>query len=76
MGGCAIFHGMTIPAKKPEMRPRELRDASGWYVLVQWPDRPSEQVGGFRSEDEAQQWIDQDSDNWLRKRLGEPPIVY
>jgi hypothetical protein len=47
MGGCAIFHGMTIPAKKPEMRPRELKDASGWYVLVQWPDRPLNRLADF-----------------------------
>jgi len=36
---------MNKPEKKPEMRPRELKDGSGWYVLVQWGDRPSEQVG-------------------------------
>jgi hypothetical protein len=66
---------MAMSVKKPEMRPRELKDASGWYVLVQWGNRPSEQVGAFRSEDEAQQWIDQNSGEWLRKRLGEPPIA-
>jgi hypothetical protein len=46
---------MTEPRKTPEMKPRELKDGSGWYVLVQWGNRPSEQVGGFPSEIEAQQ---------------------
>jgi hypothetical protein len=62
---------MMMPEKKPEMRPRELRDGSGWYVFVRWGDRPSEQVGGFPSEDEAQQWIDQSSAGWLRARFEE-----
>jgi hypothetical protein len=62
------------PAMKPEMRPRELRDGSGWYVLVHWGDWPSEQVGGFPSEDEAQKWIDQGSSGWLKARLEERPL--
>jgi len=64
------------PMKKPEMRPRELKDGSGWYVLVQWGDRPSEQVGGFPSQDEAQQWITQNSAGWLMARFEEPPFAY
>ncbi len=64
-----ILRRMRKPEKKPEMRPRELKDGSGWYVLVNWGDRPSEQWGGFQSEAEAQQWIDQDSANWLRVRF-------
>lgn len=70
---CAMVPAMMTPPKKPEMRPRELKDGSGWYVLVLWGVLPSEQVGGFPSEDEAQQWIDRDADHWLRKRLEEPP---
>jgi hypothetical protein len=62
---------MREPAKKPEMSPRELRDGSGWYVLVHWGNRPSEQVGGFPSQDEAQKWIDQSSAGWLKARLEE-----
>jgi len=65
---------MNKPEKKPEIRPRELKDGSGWYVLVQWGDRPSEQVGGFQSENEAQKWIIENSAGWLRARFEEPPI--
>jgi hypothetical protein len=62
---------MTLP-EKPEMRPHQLKDGTGWYVLVLWGVLPSEQVGGFPSEEEAQQWIVQESADWLRKRLERP----
>jgi hypothetical protein len=63
---------MMTANKTPGMRPRELRDGSGWYVLVEWGDRPSEQVGGFQTESEARAWIEQDAPGWLRKRFAEP----
>jgi hypothetical protein len=62
---------MKQPIMKPNMEPRELKDGSGWYVLVVWGDRPSQQMGGFQSEAEAQQWIDQDADGWLNARFQE-----
>jgi hypothetical protein len=61
---------MNKPEKKPDMRPCELKDGSGWYVLVQWGNRPSEQVGGFPTEDEAQEWIKYNSTSWFETRLG------
>lgn len=61
------------PEKKPEMLPCELKDGSRWYVLVNWGNMPSEQVGGFPSEEEAQQWIDQYSTSWLREYFDGPP---
>ncbi len=70
----AILRLMNMPEKKPEMHPRELKDGSGWYVLVQWGIRPSEQVGGFPSEGEAQQWIDKESTGWFRSRFEERSI--
>jgi hypothetical protein len=65
---------MTLPEKKPDMQPRELKDGSGWYVLVQWGNRPSQQVGGFQLEEEALQWIKLDSADWIRARLEWPFI--
>jgi hypothetical protein len=62
---------MNPSEKKPDMRPRELKDGSGWYVLVQWKDRPSEQVGRFSSEAEAQDWVEHSSASWFDKRYGE-----
>ena len=64
---------MRKPNEKPEMQPRELRDGSGWYVLVRWGNWPSEQVGGFPSKAEAQEWIDHNSPGWLREQLDPPP---
>ena len=63
---------MKAPDKTPEMQPRELNDGSGWYVLVNWRDRPSQQVGGFPTREEAEQWIAQSSGSWL-KALSEMP---
>lgn len=50
------------------MQPRQLKDGSGWYVLVTWGYRPSEQVGGFSTEEEAAQWIKQSGAGWLAAR--------
>ena len=63
------------PPRKPEMTPREARVGSTWYVLVTWGDWPSQQVGGFRSQAEAQAWIDHQSVGWLSSRYEEPPFV-
>jgi hypothetical protein len=56
----------------PKMRPRALKDGSGWYILVEWFDRPSEQVGGFPTEDEAKHWVFGSSASWLRARWQHP----
>lgn len=60
---------MNKRKQKPEMQPRELKDGSGWYVLVKWGDLPSEQVGGFQSENEARQWIIENSSEWFRAQM-------
>lgn len=59
---------MKSPNQKPTMEARERRDGSGWFVLVEWGDMPSEQVGGFLTEEEARQWIKQNGPGWLRER--------
>jgi hypothetical protein len=53
---------------KPKIRPCERRDGSGWFVLVEWGDWPSEQVGGFLAEHEANEWIRQNSAGWIKER--------
>jgi len=60
---------MDRSEKKPGMRPCELKDGSGWYVLVTWGSLPPEQVGGFATESEAQEWIEHSSASWLEMRL-------
>ena len=57
--------------REPKLEPRQLRDESGWFVLVTWGDWPSEQIGGFPSQAEAQQWIDRSSANWIEERIAD-----
>lgn len=66
---------MKTVNKHPKLEPRELRDGSGWYALVIWGDRPSEQVGGFASETEARHWIDHSAAAWVRERLAAESIL-
>ena len=56
---------MADDIKPPKFEPRELKDGSGFYVLVIWPYGPEEHVNGFRSVDEAKIWIDLESKGWL-----------
>jgi hypothetical protein len=56
---------------KPKLEPRERRNGLGWYVLVTWGDRPSQEVGGFPSQTEAQKWIDHSAAAWVRERIDE-----
>lgn len=62
------FLVMPAASATPQMQPRELRDGSGWYVLVTWGDWPSEQVGGFLTEEETEAWIKHSAEGWLRAR--------
>ena len=39
------------------MAPSEIKDGSGWCVLVSWPSGLEQHVPGFRSLAEAEQWI-------------------
>ena len=66
---------MIKPHKQPEMLPREMKVGSTWYVHVIWGDWPSEQIGGFLTEKEAQAWIDHESVGWLDSRFFEPPFA-
>jgi len=65
----AKFSGMKAAPKNPEMRTRERKDGSGWYVLVIWGNLPSQQVGAFQSEKDAEQWIKDNSTAWIQARL-------
>ena len=63
------------PEKKPNMTPRQRRCGPTWFCLAVWGDWPSEEVGGFPSEDEAQKWIDHQSAGWLTSRFASLPFV-
>ena len=50
---------------KIEFRPTELKDHSGWYIQVVFHDVPPLQLGGFKTEDEAKDWVRYSSAQWL-----------
>jgi hypothetical protein len=58
---------MANEPAKPELKPFPVKDISGWYVLVTWPDGTEQQVYDFRTELEAKAWIEHDSVAWLQK---------
>jgi hypothetical protein len=48
----------------PEKMPEE---GLGWAVRLSWPGERSETVVGFRSEDEANEWIRDGSATWISR---------
>jgi hypothetical protein len=48
----------------PTFSTREFKIGSGWYVVVTWPGGQESQVSGFKTEDEALAWIENDAPNW------------
>jgi hypothetical protein len=43
-------------------------DDKVWHVDVVWEYGVKEEIPGFRSEAEAQEWIDHKSDAWLKAK--------
>jgi hypothetical protein len=56
---------MEKPPPLPFMEPLELKNGS-WIVLVVWSAGVTQHVDGFRSKSEAQTWIDNESQEWLK----------
>jgi hypothetical protein len=61
---------MDEPKPDPVIEARQLKTAPGWYVRVTWRYGQAEHVSGFASEHEAQNWIKEKSEAWLRGRKG------
>jgi hypothetical protein len=57
---------MTQPKAKIEFRPTEMKSSLYWYVQVVFHDVPPLQLGGFKSEEEAKDWVTHKSDAWLK----------
>jgi len=57
----------------PTLEPRVLKDRSGWYVFLLWPNGQSEHINGFATEAVAQMWIDTESKEWVAKRRSTRP---
>ena len=52
----------------PTFEARPLKSASGWYVRVSWRYGQVEDVIGFIAEHDAERWINEKSQEWLRNR--------
>jgi hypothetical protein len=52
----------------------QIRNSNGgaWCVHAEFPDSSFEDVGGFRTENEANEWIAKDLQQWLEKREKKP----
>jgi hypothetical protein len=63
-----------MPTAKPKVQfePVPMRGASGWYVLIKLPNGQHPQLGNFKTEAEAREWIARESAAWLKKFEGGP----
>jgi hypothetical protein len=52
----------------PTFEARQLKSVRGWYVRVSWQYGQMEHVGGFASEQDADSWIKEKAQEWLRNR--------
>ena len=52
----------------PIFEARPLKSAGGWFVRVSWRHGQVEHVSGFISAHDAQKWIEEKSEAWLRGR--------
>ncbi len=43
----------------------ELKDGNGWYVRLTRPTMLPQHIGDFKTEEEAREWIDAKSREWL-----------
>ncbi len=61
--------GRTAEARlPPTFEARPLKSASGWYVRVSWRYGQVEDVIGFIAGHDAECWINEKSQEWLRNR--------
>jgi hypothetical protein len=58
---------MATTKPKVEFEPVPMKIGSGWCVRVTLPYGASPQLGGFKTEEEAREWIRRKSAAWLRE---------
>jgi hypothetical protein len=65
----------NMPQSKDAVIPTlQLRHAEGegWCVAARWPDGRVEDIAGFKSEFEANEWIAKDFQTWLEEPAIKP----
>jgi hypothetical protein len=61
---------MATPKPKVDFYPAPMKIGSGWCVRVTIPFGPSPDLGGFKTEEEAREWIVHKSRAWLKEYEG------
>ena len=61
---------MAYFKSKVEFEPAEMKVGKGWYVRATAPKRIPLQLGGFKTEEEAREWIKRKSLEWLKEFEG------
>jgi hypothetical protein len=54
-----------------EFEPIQLKDYSGWQVLITLSRGEQHRISSFKTEAEARTWIGENSDMWLRTYTGD-----
>jgi hypothetical protein len=69
----AHINGMAPPKKDPqiEFQPTKMQSYDGWYVQVIIPGVPPIQLGGFKTEEEAKDWVRWQSQMWIDDHRGQ-----
>jgi hypothetical protein len=52
-------------AMQPPVLQIRHRDEEDWFVAATWPDGRSEDIRGFKSEQDANEWIAKEFQAWL-----------
>jgi hypothetical protein len=58
---------MADPARDATFEAVEMKDGSGWYVRLTRPAMLPQQIGDFKTEAEAREWIGAESAKWLER---------
>ena len=58
---------MADSARDATFEAVEMKDGSGWYVRLTRPAMLPQQIGDFKTEAEARQWIADESAKWLER---------
>ena len=63
---------MQPPKDKREVvfTPTKMQSFDGWYVQAIIPGVPPIQLGGFKTEEEAAEWVRRKSRAWLEDHVG------
>jgi hypothetical protein len=60
----------AVPNDNPEFSVRSLGNGADYVIDVLWSDGAIDHLGFFDSPGDAVRWINQNSEAWLRDRLG------